>query len=134
MSQNSRQNLRYAIAKLIELLATLLLVSFFTFAAFSIIPGDAAQIMLGPDASPSQVEALRMQLGLDRPVVLQYLSWLGGALTGNLGNSVAYHVPVISLITQRLPVTLGMSVMALCLVIVISYPLAVISARRPGHT
>ena len=95
MSQNSRQNLRYAIAKLIELLATLLLVSFFTFAAFSIIPGDAAQIMLGPDASPSQVEALRMQLGLDRPVVLQYLSWLGGALTGNLGNSVAYHVPVI---------------------------------------
>lgn len=133
MSQNSRQNLRYVIAKLIELLATLLLVSFFTFAAFSIIPGDAAQIMLGPDASPSQVEALRMQLGLDRPVVLQYLSWLGGALTGNLGNSVAYHVPVISLITQRLPVTLGMSVMALCLVIVISYPLAVISARRPGH-
>ena len=133
LNSNKKQNIKYALTKVLELLATLLLVSLLTFAAFSIIPGDAAQIMLGPDASPAQVEALREQLGLNRPIALQYLSWLGGMFTGNLGDSVAYHLPVASLIAQRLPVTLGMSAIAIVMVILVSYPLAILSARKPGR-
>ena len=104
-----------------------------TFAAFSIIPGDAAAVILGPDATPAQIENLRHEMGLDRPLYVQYFSWLLGAFTGNLGNSASYGVSVSSLIMQRLPVTLGMSVIALIMVIVISYPAALVSSRKPGR-
>lgn len=133
MTETTGRNMRYLAIKLLELLATLLLVSFLTFAAFSIIPGDAAGIMLGPNASPEQIARLRTELGLDKPIIVQYINWLGGAFTGNLGTSVAYKLPVISLIAERLPVTIGMSVIATVMVIVTSYPLAILSARKPGR-
>ncbi len=104
-----------------------------TFAAFSIIPGDAASVILGANATPSQIANLRHEMGLDRPLYVQYFSWLAGAFTGNLGTSVSFGVSVSSLIAQRLPVTLGMSVIALIMVIVISYPMALVSSRRPGR-
>ena len=132
MTDKTSRNLRYVAIKLIELIATLLLVSFLTFAAFSIIPGDAARTMLGPNATPDQVEHLREQLGLNEPLIMQYLHWLGGLFTGNLGMSVAYKMPVMTLIAERLPVTIGMRLIATIMVIVISYPLAVLSARKPG--
>ena len=122
----------YFIRKAVELLATLLLVSLLTFLAFSVIPGDTARVMLGANATTEQVEALRSQLGLDRPLPVRYLSWLGGAFTGNLGNSTQYRTSVGGLIVSRLPVTLGMSIIAFILIILISYPLAVLSSRRPG--
>ena len=103
MSLNARQNLKFAGIKLIELIATLFVVSFLTFAAFSIIPGDTAQIMLGPNATPEQVARLRTELGLDQPLPVRYITWVAGAFTGNLGNSSSFKVPVISLIAQRLP-------------------------------
>ena len=68
----------YFVGKLIELLVTLLLVSLLVFAAFSIIPGDTARVMLGPEASEAQVDLLRTQLGLDRPLAIRYFSWLFG--------------------------------------------------------
>ena len=127
-----KQTAAYFIRKAVELLATLLLVSLFTFLAFSVIPGDTARVMLGANATTEQVEALRAELGLDRPLPVRYLSWLGGAFTGNLGNSTQYRTSVGGLIVSRLPVTLGMSVLAFCMIILISYPLAVLSSRRPG--
>ncbi|SCW63645.1 peptide/nickel transport system permease protein [Ruminococcaceae bacterium YRB3002] len=133
MRGKNNSTIRYFLVRLIELLITLLLVSFMTFAAFSIIPGDAASVILGPDATPAQVENLRQELGLDKPLYVQYFSWLLGAFTGNLGKSAAFGVSVSELIAQRLPVTLGMSVIALIMVVVISYPTALISARRPGR-
>ena len=123
----------YLIGKLIELLLTLFVVSLLVFAAFSIIPGDAARVMLGPDASQAQVDLLRAQLGLDKPLIVRYGTWMLGVFTFNPGISYAYHVNVSELIAQRLPVTLGMSVIAMIMVIAISYPLAVLSARRPGR-
>ena len=132
MKENSGRNIGYFAIKLVELVITLLLVSFMTFAAFSIIPGDAAAVILGPNATPAQVEALRESLGLNRPLHVQYFSWLAGAFTGNLGNSTSFNVSVSSLIAQRLPVTLGMSIIALIMVILVSYPLALVSSRRPG--
>ncbi|MBP5654141.1 MAG: ABC transporter permease [Clostridiales bacterium] len=124
----------FIISKILELLATLFLVSLLTFVAFSVIPGDTAQVILGPDASQAQLDALRSELGLDRPMIVQYLSWLGGLFTFNLGKSAAFGTPVAGLIAERLPVTIGMSIIALIFVIVISYPLAILSARRPGKT
>lgn len=132
MKENRGRNIGYFAIKLVELVITLLLVSFMTFAAFSIIPGDAAAVILGPNATPAQVEALRESLGLNRPLHVQYFSWLAGAFTGNLGNSTSFNVSVSSLIAQRLPVTLGMSIIALIMVILVSYPLALVSSRRPG--
>ena len=123
----------YLIGKLIELLLTLFVVSLLVFAAFSIIPGDAARVMLGPDASQAQVDLLRAQLGLDKPLIVRYGTWMLGVFTFNPGISYAYHVNVSELIAQRLPVTLGMSILALIMVIAVSYPLSVFSARRPGR-
>ena len=123
----------YFVGKLIELLVTLLLVSLLVFAAFSIIPGDTARVMLGPEASEAQVDLLRTQLGLDRPLAVRYFSWLFGILTFNPGTSYAYNMNVGELIAQRLPVTVGMSAIAMVMVILISYPLAVLSARKPGR-
>ena len=112
---------------------TLILVSIFVFTAFSIIPGDTARVMLGPDASEAQVELLREQMGLNEPLLVRYGTWVLGVMTFNPGTSYAYHVGVGELISQRLPVTLGMSVIAIIMVIAISYPLAVLSSRKPGR-
>jgi len=133
LQRESNSTIRYFLVRLAELFITLLLVSFMTFAAFSIIPGDAASVILGANATPSQIANLRHEMGLDRPLYVQYFSWLAGAFTGNLGTSVSFGVSVSSLIAQRLPVTLGMSVIALIMVIVISYPMALVSSRRPGR-
>ena len=123
----------YFVGKLIELLVTLFLVSLLVFVAFAIIPGDTARVMLGPDASQAQVDLLRADLGLDKPLVVRYFSWIFGVLTFNPGTSYAYNMSVGTLIAQRLPVTIGMSAIAMLMVILISYPLAVISARKPGR-
>ena len=127
-----KQTALFIVRKAAELLATLLLVSLFTFLAFSVIPGDTARVMLGANATQEQVEALRTELGLDRPMPVRYASWLGGAFTGNLGNSTQYRTSVAGLIVSRLPVTLGMSILAFIMIIAISYPLAVLSSRKPG--
>ena len=123
----------YIIGKTAELVLTLLVVSLLVFAAFSIIPGDTARVMLGPEATDSQVQMLRSELGLDKPLITRYLSWILGVLTFNPGTSYAYNMSVGTLICQRLPVTLGMSAIAMIMVIAISYPLAILSARKPGR-
>lgn len=122
----------YLIGKIIELLVTLLLVSSLVFVAFSVIPGDTASVLLGPNASEAQIALLRSELGLDRPLLVRYGSWLWGLLTFDPGTSYAYNMSVGTLIAQRLPVTIGMSAIAMLMVLVISYPLAVLSARKPG--
>ena len=112
-----RQTALYIFRKVFELIATLLLVSMFTFLAFSVIPGDTARVMLGANATTEQVEALRTELGLDKPLIVRYVTWLGGAFTGHLGNSSQYRTSVSGLIVSRLPVTLGMSILAFIMII-----------------
>ncbi len=115
-----------------QLLVTLFLVSLITFAAFSIVPGDPARIMLGPTASEAKVEALREELGLNRPLHVRYSDWLAGAMTGDLGKSVSFDEPVSSLIWQKLPVTFAVAVISLLMTILLSFPLAMLASRRPG--
>jgi peptide/nickel transport system permease protein len=86
-------------------LLTLLIVSAVVFFITSLLPGDAAQMVLGQNATPETVAALRQQLGLDQPLLMRYLSWLGGMLQGDFGTSFASHLPVSQLVAQRIPAT-----------------------------
>lgn len=113
-----------------SLVVTLAIVSMLIFAIMDVLPGDPAAIMLGTSASPETLEALRREMGLDQPLVLRYLAWLAGALTGDLGNSYTYGVPVAGLIAERLAVTLPLALIAIVLSVAIALPLGVITAYR----
>lgn len=112
------------------LLLTLLAVSALIFVVMDILPGDPAEIMLGMSASADTLAALREQMGLNEPLVVRYVLWLGGVLTGDLGQSYTYSVPVAGLIAERLAVTLPLALMAIVISVLIAIPLGVLSASR----
>lgn len=122
--------MRHLIRRILTLLLTLLLVSLLTFAAFNIIPGDPAALVLGTEASPERVAVLRAQLGLNDPLPIRYLKWMGGLLTGNPGNSIKYSVPAEKLIAERFPVTAALAGIAFLLIVSVSIPLGVYSAKK----
>ncbi len=93
---------RFIARRIVFGLLTLLLVSIVVFAATQALPGNAARAILGRDATPARLAALTQQLHLNRPVVSQYLSWLGGVLKGNFGTSAATQEPVSSLLSSRI--------------------------------
>ena len=111
---------------------TFLLISVLVFGLMEIVPGDPASAMLGTAATPETLAALRAQMGLDDPAVLRYLRWLGGLMSGNLGISITYGVPVGALILERLAVTLPLTGLAVLLAVGIALPLGVTAASRPG--
>jgi peptide/nickel transport system permease protein len=112
------------------LLATLFGASAVVFVVLEILPGDAAQMMMGPDASPEAVAALRGKLGLDQPAAARYLGWLGGLLTGELGISHAYGAPVAGLIAERLALTVPLAVLSMALTAVLALSAGVYAASR----
>jgi peptide/nickel transport system permease protein len=125
----------YVVRRVAALAVTLGFVSVLVFVAIRVLPGDPVLVMAGPEANPEVVARLRAAMGLDRPLVIQYADWLGGALRGELGTSLQYDVPVGALIVSRLPVTLPLTAMAACLTLLIALPLGVYAAtraRRPG--
>ena len=101
--------MRYTARKILTLLVTMLVVSLLTFAAFDLISGDPAATLLGTQATPEKVAALRAEMGLDRPMLVRYGEWLFGFFTGNLGTSFQYHQPVQSLLASKMLVTLCLS-------------------------
>ena len=100
------------------------------FVVVRVLPGDPALVMLGIEASPEAVAALRESLGLNRPVPVQYVQWVGRAVRGDLGRSIQYDVPVAGLIVSRLAVTLPLTLMAAGLMILAALPLGVFAATR----
>ncbi len=124
--------MKYAAKRLLMLLATMVIVSFFTFAAFDLISGDPATAMLGTQATPERVAALRAQLGLDQPMLVRYGQWLLGFFTGNLGISYNYNQPVWDLIRSKVLVTLWLSLLSFVLIAAVSIPLGLRSARTAG--
>ena len=121
------------IKKITTLIITLLLVSVVTFVAFSVIPGDPASTKLGTYATPERIEALREEMGLNKPLPQRYADWLGGALKGDFGESYQYDgVPVSELLNQRLPVTVALALMSFLIILVISIPMGIVSARKEG--
>ena len=107
-------------------------VTLLTFIVENALPGDAAEALLGSDATPAEIKALSIKLHLNDPLLVRYGHWLGAALHGNLGYSLYSGQPVASIIAQRLPVTIDLVIYALVLTLVISIPLALLCARRPG--
>ena len=125
----------YVVRRVLALAVTLGFVSVLVFVAIRVLPGDPVLVMAGPEANPEVVARLRAAMGLDRPLIVQYADWLGGALRGELGTSLQYDVPVGALIVSRLPVTLPLTAMAACFTLLIAMPLGVYAAtraRRPG--
>jgi peptide/nickel transport system permease protein len=96
------------------------------------MPGDPAATMLGLDARPEQIEALRHELWLDRPFIVQYFHWAGNAVRGDFGNSLMYKDPIIDIIAQRLPITLYLSGWALIISTLLGVFLGIICAIRRG--
>jgi peptide/nickel transport system permease protein len=109
---------------------TLFLVSIIVFAATQALPGDPARSILGRNATPESLATLREQLDLGKPVVEQYTSWLGGLLTGDLGNSLAANVPVTELIGKRIENSAVLMVLAALISIPLSIALGSVAARR----
>ncbi|EKE44558.1 ABC transporter transmembrane protein (oligopeptide) [Oceaniovalibus guishaninsula JLT2003] len=127
------RKLRYLGRRLAGLLGILGIASLAIFLLIEAAPGDPAQIMLGTGAQPDTVAALRAELGLDRPLPLRYLAWLGGVFTGDLGMSYTYGTPVAELIGQRLVVTLPLTAMATLLAVAVALPLGVMAAQNPNR-
>ncbi|ABL68914.1 ABC transporter permease [Paracoccus denitrificans] len=126
--------LRYVIRRLISLGLSLLVASALIFSVVELVPGDPASFMLGTGAQPETVAALRQQMGLDLPLPLRYLHWLGGVLTGDLGHSFTYKTPVAGMILDRMQVSLPLALMALALAVLIALPIGMFAAARRGRT
>ncbi len=110
--------------------ATLLVASLVVFAVLDLLPGNAAEVMLGESATPEAVSALAKQLGLDRPAWQRYGGWVRGMATLELGNSYAYNTPITELVAERLVVTVPLALMAMALTTVIALALGVFAASR----
>ncbi|MEQ8201126.1 MAG: ABC transporter permease [Syntrophomonadaceae bacterium] len=122
--------LNYIYKRTSHALQVLFVVSIITFAVLLWIPGDAAQLMLGADATPERLEALRTALGLDRPWYLQYWEWLKGFVHLDLGQSYLFGQNVSTLIAQRLPVTLSIAVFSMLLAAVVALILGSLAAIK----
>ncbi len=111
---------------------TLGLASLLVFGALLLVPGDPAQAILGMEAAPETLAALRTRLGLDRPPALRYVEWVAGALTGDLGVSIRYDRPVASLVGASLGVTVPLVGLSAALALVIALPVGAVAAARRG--
>ena len=105
----------FLLKRLLTLLITLAVASAVVFAVLELLPGNAAEVILGDTATPESLAALQAKLGLDRPALTRYVDWVGGLLRGETARSISYDTPTIELIAERLQVTLPLAVMAMAL-------------------
>lgn len=123
----------YLINRVVQTIFVMWLVSVITFAFLAILPGDPVTLMIGPGAgslTPQQIAAERHELGLDRPLPVQYVRWIGGVLTGNWGTSITTSQPVIQMIKDRAPVTLWLACVAWVWSLVVAIPTGVMAAVK----
>lgn len=120
----------FIIRRVLQMIPTVIFILIVTFVLVRLLPGDPASAMLGDRAIDADVERINRQLGLDRPVPVQFLYYIERVLTGDLGNSIGLKVPVMSLILQRLPVTLMLTVMSALIALVLAVPLAFVAALK----
>lgn len=125
--------MKYLIKKICTLIITLLVISLLSFLAFQVIPGDAALSRLGTGATEQKRESLRREMGLDRPMLERYGSWLKGFLKGDMGESYTYSVPVSGLIREKLPITLAITGMAFVWMLAVSIPLGLLAGKFAGR-
>ena len=121
--------MKTVLKKLITFIVTILLVTFFVFVAFELIPGDAATARLGINATPEALSALREEMGLTRPFFVRYFSWLGSFFFGDMGKSLSYGVSVRSMLASKLPITLTFTLMSFVFVVILAIPVGLITSK-----
>jgi peptide/nickel transport system permease protein len=122
--------LAFLLRRLATLLLTLAVASVLVFAVLELLPGNAAQVILGDTATPESLAALEARLGLDRPPLQRYADWVGGLATGQTARSISYDTPTAELIAQRLQVTLPLALMAMALTVAVALVLGLYAASR----
>ena len=125
--------IRYALTRLALLVVGLLVASVLIFVTLRVLPGDVAQLIAGTQGTPEQVAAIREQLGLNEPLPLQYLEWIGGVLRGDLGTSLLTGSSVAGELAQKAQITVPLGLMALAIALLFSIPFGVLSAVRRGR-
>ncbi len=128
----NRMGAAWLLGRLAAHAGTLLAATVVVFVVLQVLPGDPAAYMMGMNASPESVAALREQMGLDAPALQRYFSWLGGLVSGRFGTSYTYLVPVGELLAERLAVSVPLAVIAVLLSLLIALPTGVIAASRRG--
>ncbi len=124
--------MKYVGKKLLTMILTLFAVTLFVFLSFHVISGDPATSMLGTEATPVKIAALREELGLNDPVLVQYGRWAVNFLTGDMGTSYSYRIPVREMVADKIPVTMTLTIIAFLMMVVISIPLGIYTARHAG--
>lgn len=124
--------LTYVTKRLGSLCLSLIVASLVIFACIEIVPGDSASFMLGINAQPDTIQALRVELGLDQSLAQRYLGWVGGLLGGDMGTSYTYRTPVSDIVSDRLQVSLPLALYALTLTVVVAFPVGILAAARRG--
>ena len=124
--------LRYTVKRLGSLLASLVVASLVIFACIEVVPGDPASFMLGINAQPDTVAALRAELGLNRAPHERYVAWVSGLVTGDFGTSYTYRSPVSEIVVERLAISLPLAIYALSLTILVAFPVGILAATRRG--
>ena len=123
----------FVLRRLVVLALTLAFASLVVFGVLEVLPGDAAQTMLGASATPEAVAALAHKLGLDQPFAARYVSWIGGALHGDLGQSYTYNSPILPLILTRLAVSGPRALLSMSIAAAVALSAGVYSAARRGR-
>ncbi|NTA13978.1 ABC transporter permease [Agrobacterium tumefaciens] len=124
--------LAYISRRILAAIPVMVTVAIFVFLLLRLTPGDPAAIIAGDMATPEQLEKIRASLGLDRPIAVQFLSWLWLLLQGDLGTSLISNTPVTSMISKHLEPTISLALLTIVLSVVIAVPLGVIAAWRHG--
>ena len=120
----------FLLRRLLTLLATLVGASLIIFLVLDALPGNAAQTLMGADASPEAVQALTVKLGLDQPLATRYLHWIAGMAVGDLGNSYAYGTPVAGLIMERLTLTVPLAIMSMLITVALALSAGIYTAAN----
>lgn len=118
--------------RILSSIPVLFIVSVLVFMMLQLLPGDPATVILGQEATPEAIEAMRVKLGLDKPLLEQYITWVANVLQGNLGESLVDGTSVNLLIQERLPATLELIIGSFIVAMIIALPAGIISAARPN--
>ena len=124
--------MRYIIKKVLMMALTLMVVSLCVFLSFNIIPGDPATRRLGTEATPELIQQVREEMGLNEPLLVRYKDWVVSMIKGDMGTSYSYALPVSSMIADKIPITVTMALMAFVLMVIISIPLGLYTAKHAG--
>lgn len=116
--------------RLLSAIPLLLFLSFFVYLLVDLMPGDAAASLAGDNATPAEIAALREQLGLDRPLLVRYIEWLGSIFTGDFGTSLYSSQSVTQILAERMPITLSLALVTMVIVVLVGLPLGIIAAMR----